>query len=195
MTKNKKEKINLAIFASGSGTNAENIINYFAKHPQIQAQRVLSNKATAGVHERVNRLGIPSSTFNKEAFIDQTFLKELQGIDFIILAGFLWLIPPYLIQAFPNRIINIHPALLPKFGGKGMYGHRVHEAVIEAGEAESGITIHLVNEQYDEGEVLFQAKCEIKSHESADMLAAKIHSLEYKHFPVIIEKYIETLSN
>lgn len=182
--------MNLAILASGSGTNAENIIKYFSKHSAIQVKEVLSNKKEAYVHNRAKNLGIPSSAFSKSDFRDSSFLERLANVDYIILAGFLWLIPEYLINAFPNRIINIHPALLPKFGGKGMYGHHVHTAVIEAGERESGITIHLVNEEYDRGEVLFQAKCEIENGETAESLAKKIHQLEYDHFPKVIMNYI-----
>ncbi|MEO9872434.1 phosphoribosylglycinamide formyltransferase [Ekhidna sp.] len=185
------KKINLAIFASGSGSNAENIAKYFAKHPNIQVNEILSNKLDAFVHERAKKLAIPSFTFSKEEFRDSSFLKRLEGIDYIILAGFLWLIPDYLVRAFSNRIINIHPALLPKFGGKGMYGSQVHKAVIESYEAESGITIHLVNEEYDKGEVLFQAKCKVEPKDTPDSLAQKIHALEYEHFPRVIGEYIK----
>lgn len=184
------EKINLAIFASGSGSNAENVVNYFNDHPTIQVSEILSNKEDAFVHERAKKLGIFSSSFSKEDFKNDAFLKKLEDVDFVILAGFLWLIPPYLIKAFPNKIINIHPSLLPKFGGKGMYGSHVHQAVIEAGEKESGVTIHVVNEEYDKGEILFQAKCEISGEDNADSLAKKIHELEYAHFPKVIEDFI-----
>ena len=184
--------INLSILASGSGSNAENIANYFESHPTIQVKEILSNKADAFVHERAKRLNIPSFIFTKQQFTDTSFIKRLEDIDYIILAGFLWLIPPYLIKAFPNRIINIHPALLPKFGGKGMYGDHVHNAVIEAGEKESGITIHLVNEEYDKGQILFQAKCEVTDEDTSVSLAEKIHALEYDHFPRVIEEYIQS---
>lgn len=184
------QNINLAIFASGSGTNAENIIKYFENHERIQVKEILSNKKDAFVHHRADNLNIPSSTFNKEQFQDASFIKRLEDIDYIILAGFLWLIPKFLIKAYQNKIINIHPALLPKFGGKGMYGDRVHNAVIEAGEKESGITIHLVNEEYDKGEILFQTKCALTKTEAADSLAQKIHELEYEHFPRVIEEYV-----
>lgn len=185
-----KKDINLAIFASGSGTNAENIINYFDGHEQIHVKQVLSNKKEALVHERAQKLSVPSVSFSRTEFQDPSFLDKLEGIDYIILAGFLWLIPEYLVNAFPERMINIHPALLPKFGGKGMYGSHVHEAVIESGEIASGITIHLVNEKYDEGEHLFQAKCEVSNQDDSDTLAKKIHALEYEHFPNVIEEYI-----
>ena len=188
------QNINLAIFASGSGTNAENIIKYFENHERIQVKEILSNKKDAFVHQRAKNLNIPSSTFNKEQFNDSSFIKRLEDIDYIILAGFLWLIPKFLIKAYPYKIINIHPALLPKFGGKGMYGDRVHNAVIEAGEKESGITIHLVNEEYDKGDILFQTKCALTKTETANSLAQRIHALEYEHFPRAIEEYIMSRS-
>ncbi|GAB4249046.1 MAG: phosphoribosylglycinamide formyltransferase [Ekhidna sp.] len=185
-----EEKINLAILASGSGTNAENICNYFENHPNIQIKEILSNKPDAYVHERAKKLGIPSKTFTKEEFTDKSFIKRLTDIDYIILAGFLWLIPGYLIKAFPDKIINIHPALLPKYGGKGMYGDHVHKAVIKANEKESGITIHLVNEKYDDGRILFQEKCTLDTGETPRSLAEKVHALEYEHLPKVIENYI-----
>lgn len=185
------QKINIAIFASGSGTNAENIGNHFLDHDQIQVSQILSNKKDAYVLERAKKLSIPSSTFTKSEFNDAAFLDRLQLVDYIILAGFLWLIPEYLIKAFPNRIINIHPALLPKYGGKGMYGDHVHKAVIEAKEKESGITIHFVNEEYDKGKVLFHATCEVTETDSPDSLAQKIHALEQTHFARVIEEYIQ----
>jgi len=181
---------NLVIFASGSGSNAENLINYFQGHLHIQVTEVLSNNPKAYVHQRADNLGIPSRTFTKSEFTDTAFLKILGNADYIILAGFLWLIPNYLVQAFPNKIINIHPALLPKYGGKGMYGEYVHKAVIKAKEKESGITIHLVNEAYDEGEHLFQAKCPVEETDTPASLAQKIHQLEYAHFPQAVEHYI-----
>lgn len=184
--------INLAILASGSGTNAENIGAYFSDHASIHVTQILSNKQDAGVHRRAKKLGIPSATFSREAFYDPSFIEQLKDVDYIILAGFLWLVPAYLIEAFPNKIINIHPALLPKYGGKGMYGNRVHEAVVAANESESGITIHLVNEQYDEGEVLFQVKCTVEPADTPEHVAKKIHELEYAHFPRVIEEYIQS---
>lgn len=186
------KEINLAILASGSGTNAENIINYFSEHPRIQVKEVLSNKVDAYVHERAKKQGVPSHTFSKAEFNDTSFIKRLVDIDYIILAGFLWLIPEYLIKAFPNRIINIHPALLPKYGGKGMYGSKVHETIVGNHEKESGITIHLVNKEYDKGQILFQAKCEVTDADTAESLAEKIHKLEYEHFPSVIENYIQS---
>ncbi|MEM0938441.1 MAG: phosphoribosylglycinamide formyltransferase [Bacteroidota bacterium] len=182
---------NLVIFASGGGTNAENIANYFKDHQSIHVAKILTNKKDAFVHQRAKKLGIPSNTFTKAAFKKQSFLDILEGIDYVILAGFLWLIPNYLIQAYSNKIINIHPALLPKFGGKGMYGEYVHQAVIKAREKDSGITIHLVNEAYDQGKVLFQAKCEVNPEDTPDTLAYKVHELEYQYFPRVIEDYIQ----
>lgn len=186
------KKINLAILASGSGSNAENIAKYFAKTQQIVVTEILSNKGDAYVHERAKALGIPSKTFTREQFNNVSFLDHFRSIDYIILAGFLWLIPEYLIKSFPNRIINIHPALLPKYGGKGMYGDHVHKAVVANGEKESGITIHLVNEEYDKGEILFQTKCAISDDDKPGDLAKNIHALEYAHFPRVIEEYIQS---
>ncbi len=183
-------KINLAIFASGSGTNAENIVKYFQDHDKIHVSEIISNKEDAFVLSRAEKLGIPSSTFKKAEFRSSEFLDRLNNIDFIILAGFLWLVPEYLIEAFHDKIINIHPALLPKYGGKGMYGDRVHKAVVEAGEKESGITIHLVNKEYDKGEILFQAKCEVEESDTPESLAVKIHQLEYDHFPRVVEAFV-----
>ncbi|MEP1096723.1 MAG: phosphoribosylglycinamide formyltransferase [Cyclobacteriaceae bacterium] len=182
--------ISIAIFASGSGSNAENIARYFDKHRQIKVSEILSNKADAYVLKRADKLGIRSSTFNREEFTTPSFLERLQNFDYIILAGFLWLVPEFLIRAFPDKIINIHPALLPNYGGKGMYGSKVHEAVVAAKEEESGITIHLINEEYDKGEILFQRKCRVEEDETPDSLASKIHALEHEHFPRVIEQYI-----
>ena len=183
----------VAIFASGSGSNAQRIIEYFRDHKEIGIELVLSNNPQAFVLERAKRLHVESIVFNRSKFHEPAqllmFLNE-KKIDFIVLAGFLWLIPNGLLKAYPGRIINIHPALLPKFGGKGMYGMHVHEAVISAGEKESGITIHRVNEKYDEGEILFQAKCQIDPDETPESLAGKIHELEYTYFPQVIESVI-----
>lgn len=183
----------IAIFASGSGTNAENIIKHFCNHNTISTTIVFCNKPGAGVIERAKKLNIPVKLFSREDFYSSDkIIVELENlnIDYIILAGFLWLLPEMVIKKFPNRIINIHPALLPKYGGKGMYGMNVHKAVIKNGERESGITIHQVNENYDEGETIFQATCEITPDDTPDSLAEKIHDLEYRHFPTIIENYI-----
>lgn len=186
-------KKNIAIFASGSGSNAERLTDYFTDSKLVNVSLFLTNNKTAGVIERGHRLGIPTVIFNKTAFAKSDKIVDLlvnQQIDFVVLAGFLWLIPENLLKAFPDKIINIHPALLPKYGGKGMWGHHVHEAVVANKEAETGITIHLVNEEYDKGEVLFQAKCEVLPTDSAADVAAKIHQLEYKHFPEIVEKVV-----
>lgn len=182
----------IAVFASGSGSNAENLIKYFSGHPQIEIAKVCSNRADAYVHQRADKLGIPSETFSRIDFKSEQFAASLkeEGITCLILAGFLWLIPPPLIATFQKRIINIHPSLLPDFGGKGMYGSRVHEAVISSGVKTSGITIHLVNEKYDEGKILFQAKTNISATDDAESLAGRIHHLEHQHFPRVIEKYL-----
>ena len=184
---------NIAIFASGSGTNAENIIRYFQKNNSIRVSLVLSNNSDAYVVERAYRLGVSCSVFTKEDWTaGDEILAVLQKahIDFIVLAGFLVRVPDLLLHAYPNKIINIHPALLPKFGGKGMYGDRVHEAVVAAGEKETGITIHYINEHYDEGSIIFQATCPVLSTDSPDDVAKKVHALEYEHFPQIIEQVL-----
>lgn len=186
-------KARIAIFASGSGTNAEEIIKYFRNHDKIEAALVVTNNPQAFVLERAKRLDIASKVFDRATFRDQNaFLSLLTeyAITHIVLAGFLWLIPDYLIKAFPNRIINIHPALLPKYGGKGMYGMRVHEAVRDAGERETGITIHFVNEKYDSGEIVFQVACPLDSSDSPEKIAEKVHQLEHKMYPRIIESII-----
>jgi phosphoribosylglycinamide formyltransferase-1 len=191
-------KRKIAIFASGSGTNAQRIIEYFSRNPQITVYLVLSNKPDAYVLERAKILNVPSVVFNRHSFYETdeiTGLLKKDGIDLIVLAGFLWLIPLNLIRAYPGRIINIHPALLPKYGGKGMYGARVHEAVIQSGDKESGISIHYVNEKYDEGSIIFQAKCEVMQNDTPDTLSQRIHQLEYKHYPEIIEKLIKGLKD
>ncbi|MGC9344938.1 MAG: phosphoribosylglycinamide formyltransferase, partial [Bacteroidales bacterium] len=173
----------IIILASGSGTNAENIIRFFNDRADVEFPLILSNRKDAYVHTRAKKLGIPSKTFNKEEFHSPEFLEELKTLnpDLIILAGFLWLIPAGIVESFPGRIINIHPALLPKYGGKGMYGLNVHRAVIENGEKESGITIHYVNERYDEGNIIYQAKCPVKQDDSPESLAERVHQLEYEY--------------
>lgn len=183
--------LRIAIFASGSGSNAENIVHYFSGSSEFQFPLIISNQPNAYIHKRAETLKIPSFTFTKEQFFDAKPVLELlteYNIDAIVLAGFLLKIPTLLIQHFPDKIINIHPALLPKFGGKGMYGIKVHQAVKEAGEPETGITIHYVNENYDDGNILFQARCPISADDTAEMIAAKVHLLEYKYYPQIIEK-------
>jgi len=183
----------IAIFASGSGSNAQRIAEYFDGTGLLEISAVYCNNPDAFVLERAISLGIPSVVFNRDTFYNsKAILDDLKSreINWIVLAGFLWLIPDYILKAFPQRIINIHPALLPSYGGKGMYGMKVHQAVIASGDAESGITIHYVNEHYDEGDIIFQAKCAISKGDTAEVLASKIHELEYENFPVIIEKLI-----
>jgi phosphoribosylglycinamide formyltransferase 1 len=181
---------NIAIFASGSGSNAQKIVEYFSGNSEINISMILTNNPDAGVIERANTLGLVCYVFDKEAFKSGEVLDILieNEIDLVVLAGFLWLIPSSFIEKFPNRILNLHPALLPKYGGKGMYGHHVHEAVIANKEAESGITIHYVNNAYDEGAIIFQAKYAIAECDSAMDIAAKGTILEHKHFPEVIEK-------
>ncbi len=183
---------NIAILASGSGTNAENIINYFKNSDSISVVYVLSNKKDAKVLERASRLNIPNKSFDKNDFIDTDEVLNLlkENADYVILAGFLWKIPAKILEAFPNKIINIHPALLPKYGGKGMYGMHVHNAVVENREKKTGITIHYVNENYDEGAIIFQKSFEILESDTPDDVAEKIHKLEQENFPKVIEKVI-----
>lgn len=187
----------IAIFASGTGTNAENIIRYFAKSENASVVLVLSNKLNAGVHARANALGVPSFVFTREEFAEgDEVIKKLAEyeVDFIVLAGFLCFISESLRKAYPRRIVNIHPALLPKFGGKGMYGMHVHEAVVKSGEKESGITIHYINEHYDEGAIIFQASCPVAPGDTPEDVAGKVHALEYEHYPRVVEEVIEGLS-
>ena len=183
----------IAVFASGSGSNAENIAKYFAGNDNVDITLIVSNKKDAFVHERAKNLGVESVTFSKSDFEGTdnvlNYLK-MKNIDFIVLAGFLLKVPENLIEAFPYRIINIHPALLPKYGGKGMYGDNVHKAVIANGEKESGITIHYVNENYDEGAIIFQARCAILPSDTYEDVAKKVHALEYTHFPEVISKLL-----
>ena len=181
---------NIAIFASGSGTNAETIIKYFDKHKNISVSRIFCNKETAYVLTRARNLTIPTLVFNRKMFYDSDIILDQlkkDKTDLIVLAGFLWLVPDNILKNYKNRIINIHPALLPKYGGKGMYGSKVHEAVVNAKEKESGITIHFVNETYDDGKIVFQGKCIVEQSDTPDSLAAKIHKLEHKHYPQVIE--------
>jgi len=181
----------IVIFASGSGTNAQNIIEYFIENQFIVIDSLWSNNPNAFALERAKKFGVETFVFNKNEFRNTNIVvEELQKrkVNLIVLAGFLWLIPLNLIQNF--RIINIHPALLPKYGGKGMYGMKVHEAVIDNKDNESGISIHFVNEKYDEGEIIFQAKCPVIPNDSPEDVANKVHQLEYKYFPEVIEKVL-----
>ena len=182
----------IVIFASGSGTNAENIIKYFQKSTVATVVHVLCNKKDAKVLKRANILNVNNLHFSKEDFIeDDTILNLLKTTaDFIVLAGFLLRVPQKIIEAFPNKIINIHPALLPKYGGKGMYGMHVHEAVVENKEKETGITIHYVNENYDEGAIIFQKSVILDKNDTPEDVAMKIHQLEMKYFPKVIEDFI-----
>jgi phosphoribosylglycinamide formyltransferase 1 len=187
----------IAVFASGSGSNAENIFNYFKNNDNVTISLILTNNPNAGVIERANRLNIPFVVFDKNAFKNTNeivMLLQENNIDLVVLAGFLWLIPENLIEAFPNKIVNIHPALLPKYGGKGMFGDNVHKAVVEHKETETGITIHFVNQHYDEGKVIFQAKCKVLPTDTFEEVASKIHTLEYEHFPKVIADLLLTLS-
>ncbi len=190
----KNNKYQIALFASGSGSNAEKIAHYFQDHSAIKVSLVLCNKEAAGVFERMKQFPqIESKYLNNQEFrLGDTALNILKQheIDFIVLAGFLLKIPENLIKSFARRIINIHPALLPKYGGKGMYGHHVHEAIIKNGDEKSGITIHEVNEAYDEGGIIFQATCAIPEGMTAKQLAAKVQQLEHRHFPKVVEQYI-----
>jgi phosphoribosylglycinamide formyltransferase-1 len=186
----------IAIFASGSGTNAENLIRYFRTNRRGRVELVLTNRPEAGVIGRAGSLGVESVVFSREQFYHTGEILEIlqeRGIDFIVLAGFLWLVPSRLLDAFRGRVVNIHPALLPRYGGKGMYGRYVHEAVIASGDKESGITIHYVNQAYDEGDVIFQARCPVKGDDTPETLAARVHALEYKHFPEVVEKLLDQL--
>ncbi|ELR72645.1 Phosphoribosylglycinamide formyltransferase [Fulvivirga imtechensis AK7] len=183
----------IAIFASGSGSNAEKIARYFQNITDKQVSLILTNNANAFVLERAKNMGIPTIVFSKKEFIEsETVLEILRDhqIDFVVLAGFLLLVPEYLVEAYPDKIVNIHPALLPKYGGKGMYGDKVHQAVREAGDEESGITIHYVNSRYDEGQIVFQARCPVTEEDTPESIAQKVHALEYQHYPQVIEQLI-----
>ena len=185
--------IKLAILASGNGTNAQQISEHFAGSDKVAVDCIIYNRKDAYVAERARSLGIPAQYFGRKDFFENgnvlRFLQQRE-IDWVILAGFLWLVPEDILAAFPRHVINIHPALLPLYGGKGMYGHHVHEAVIANHEKESGITIHIVDQHYDRGITLFQAKCQLTEEDTPDTLAAKIHILEKTYFPAIIEKTV-----
>ena len=183
---------NIVIFASGSGSNAEKIVAHFAESNEVKITHIFCNNPEAGVLQRAERLQIPCSLFTREEYKNGTVLRKIQSLktDWVILAGFLWLIPSEFVQAFPQRIINLHPALLPKFGGKGMYGHFVHEAVVAAGETESGITIHYVNEHYDEGAIIFQRSFPVLPSDTPEDVAKKGQVLEHRDFPQVIESLV-----
>ena len=184
----------IAIFASGNGSNAEAIVKHFNGNNNVQVKCVLTNKQNAGVHQRMHSLGIPTYNFNKEVWAKPHEILSLLhnlNIDFIVLAGFLAKIESSVISAFQGRIINIHPSLLPKYGGKGMWGHHIHEAVIAAGETQSGITIHYIDDKIDAGEVIFQAACDVMPDDTPDTLAERIHRLEHLYYPQIIEQLLK----
>ena len=182
----------LAIFVSGGGTNLQRIAEYFANDSRVEIACVVSNNKEAYANKRAENLGIPLILIDRQRFNDKDFSEQLKAmnVDLIVLAGFLWLIPQHLIDTFPNKIINIHPALLPKYGGKGFYGHHVHEAVVAAHEKESGITTHYVNEHYDSGDIIFQKKVALSATDTPDDVAAKIHVLEQENFPIVIENLL-----
>ena len=183
----------IVIFASGSGTNAENLIKFFHNRDNVSVIQVLTNNPHAKVLDRCKKLKISALSFNRIAFTktdDVLNVLKASNPDLIVLAGFLWKFPENILNTFPNKVINVHPALLPNYGGKGMYGMHVHEAVVANKEIETGITIHYVNEHYDEGAIIFQTKCNINASDSADDVAKKIHELEMAHFPKVVEKLL-----
>lgn len=187
---------NIAIFASGSGTNAENIIRYFSTKKNARVKLVLSNRRNAMVLKRAEDLKVDTFFFDRNDFYTTGKVADTLSaydIDFVVLAGFLWLVPDNIIESFEGKIVNIHPALLPKFGGKGMYGEAVHKAVVSGKEKESGITIHYVNRHYDSGDIIFQAKCSVKPDDTAETLALRIHELEYLHFPRVIDELVSSI--
>ena len=188
-----KQPIRLAILGSGNGTNAQQITEYFASRSDVEIACIIYNVRDAYIAQRARNLGVEARYFGRADFYESgavlDYLRQ-KGVDWVILAGFLWLVPQPILDAFPQKVINIHPALLPKYGGKGMYGHHVHEAVVAAGEHESGITIHIVDNHYDRGTILFQARCTVTPDDTPDTLAAKIHLLEKEHFPRVIDETI-----
>ncbi len=185
----------IAILASGSGSNAEQIALHFRNSSQACVDIILTNNEKAGVIDRAGRLEIACQTFHRDEFRNPTGVLQLlidRNIDIIVLAGFLLLVPEHIVQHFKGKMLNIHPALLPDFGGKGFYGNHVHQAVVDAGAIMSGITIHQVNERFDEGDIVFQAACFVDPFDTAEALAVKIHALEHAYFPVVIEKFLRT---
>ena len=190
------KKLNIAIFVSGSGTNCENLIKYFADKADVNCALVVSNKADAGALERARRLGVETAVTPKAELNDPAVMLPLlrrYDIGFIVLAGFLPLVPDFLIEAYPQRIVNIHPSLLPKFGGKGMWGHHVHEAVKAAGETESGITIHWVTPVCDGGDIIAQYRCALSPDDTPDDIFDRVHELEMKYFPKVVERLVGEL--
>ncbi|TSJ42703.1 phosphoribosylglycinamide formyltransferase [Mucilaginibacter corticis] len=191
-------KKRIAIFASGSGSNAQKIMEHFKRSTEAEVVLVLTNNAQAYVLQRADNFEIPSHIFTRQEFYETDdiirMLKTLQ-VDLIVLAGFLWLVPQTLLAAFPNKIINLHPALLPKYGGKGMYGDNVHKAVLANGEEESGITIHFANAQFDEGEIIHQSKFKIEPGDNLEMVKFKVQQLEHQHFPKVIENLLKKMKS
>lgn len=187
--------VRIAVLASGSGTNAQRLMEHFQRHPLACIALVGCDRPAAGVLQRAWDQGVPTFLFNGRELRDGTLLRELRAlrVDLLVLAGFMRLVPADIVRAYPNAIVNIHPALLPRYGGRGMYGHHVHAAVIAAGERESGITIHRVNERYDEGEHLLQATCPVLPDDTPEKLAARIHELEHLHYPVVVERLVQEL--
>ncbi|TCZ72817.1 phosphoribosylglycinamide formyltransferase [Flaviaesturariibacter aridisoli] len=187
------KKHRLAIFASGNGSNAQRLMEHFRDHPTIIIALVVCNKPGAGVLARADAFGVPTLLIERERFFrGDAYRPELEaaGITFLVLAGFLWKVPAPLLEAYPGRIVNIHPALLPAYGGKGMWGQHVHAAVLAAGESESGITIHIVDEHYDHGDQLFQARCPVLPGDTPESLAARVHELEHRHFAEVVERAV-----
>jgi phosphoribosylglycinamide formyltransferase-1 len=186
----------IAIFASGSGSNAQRIMEHFKRNKEMEVALVLCNKPDAYVLQRADNFEVPTHVFTKEELYHtnsiDNLLKNLE-IDLIVLAGFMWLIPERLIHAYPKRMVNIHPALLPKFGGEGMYGQKVHEAVLQSGDAETGISVHYINKNFDEGEIIYQSRCPVDKNDDAEKLAYKVHQLEHLHYPKIIEELLKKL--
>lgn len=191
-------KKRIAIFASGSGSNAQKIMEYFKRSADAEVVLILTNNPQAYVLQRADNFEVPSHIFTKHEFYETDevirMLKTLQ-VDLIVLAGFLWLVPASLLKAFPNKIINLHPALLPKYGGKGMYGDKVHQAILNAGEEESGITIHFVNEEFDEGEIIHQSRFKIDPADNLEMIKFKGQQLEHQHFPRVIENLLKKMKS
>lgn len=186
--------VRIAIFASGSGTNAENIVDYFKDNAKVEVACIITNKEDAFVLKRAKKLGVESAFFSKDDFNKSSKVVQYlieKKIDFIVLAGFLIKIPQNILDLYPSNIVNIHPALLPRYGGKGMYGDNVHKAVVAAGDSQTGITIHYVNENYDEGAIIFQAKCSVGKDDTYEDVAQKVHALEYEHFPKVIQEVLE----
>lgn len=186
-----KQQVNIAILASGKGSNANRICSFFKNHPKVRVKLIISNKPDAGVLSVADEHAVKKMVITNDRLTSDLLLAlRAESVDFVVLAGFLRVVPEEVVQAFRGKMVNIHPALLPSYGGKGMYGNRVHQAVLSAGEKESGITIHQVTEQYDEGDIIFQKACKVNPGDTPDTLAEKIHQLEHRHYPEVIENLI-----